>query len=247
VAEVQTCSQTTKKGSQCTRKSVPGASTCGTHGGNEEAEEWIAGLGDGVELVTSDELERAREVRRGVMASIEMTEYSWLLGDSTEKEVSYSAYAVLIEDHPGYRITLEHEPGAIAVQCRCDIRAPRLICDLKGCGKKEDLLPYKWQWKIHNFSMHIQGALYADIVAAVEREGKTAFGWLAHMTSEPYAVRIFTMSDIDRERGRCMVAEGLRRWKHYYDTGDPWLGWPTKLEEVSRPYTVLRQEEEEKE
>ena len=244
VAEIQRCAATKKgDGAQCTRNSVPGASTCKQHGGERELEEWLAGLGDGVELITSEEMERAKCVGVGVKDALSRTGQGWLLSDKAEREVSYFANAVLTDD--GYEITMDDVDSAIPVKSRTDIRATRLICDLKGKARKEALLPRKWAWEIEDYGCHIQGRLYSDVVACVEQEERTEFGWLVHMTEDPFAVRLFTMSDTDRMLGGRAVREGLRRWKHYFDTGDPWLGWPTGLEEVTRPHFIIEREIEE--
>lgn len=228
------------------RKSMVGAVHCHQHGGKQESEEWHAQLPPGTEVIDADEKQQAMELAIGVHLGVARSEYPKIL-DGGAKEVSYCAVAV--PDGDGYRIALDGD--GIIVRARVDIDFPGLCVDLKGVSRLDMLQPRKWAWRILDHGLHIQAALYTDIVAAVnagmsgvsiESNNRPAWGWLVHQTEPPYATRLFQAAEEDIELGRIAVAEALRRWQVYQDTGDAWAGWPTEREVVSMP-RVWKEEE----
>lgn len=237
VAECGQCHGRTKNGTQCSKNAVPGAEHCGIHGGKEEAEEWLDELPEGSQIVTEDEKERAIATANGVRAAVKRSDFDMLL-DGGLREISYVARAHLIEDAPGYRISTEGEDGdgSIIVRGRLDLfyQEYRSAIDVKGMTQSSMMTPRKWRWRIVDYGMHIQAALYMDIIEACTRE-YPLWRWLAHEQSPPYAVRFFGPTQEDIEAGREEIGISLRRWKHYFDTGDSWMGWPTGVETVSRP------------
>ena len=215
------------------RKSMVGATHCHQHGGKQESQEWHDSLPVGTEVIDEDEKTQALELAAGVRASVARSEYPRLL-EGGAREVSYCARAVPTDD--GYRITTDGDEG-IVVRGRVDIDYPGLAVDLKGVSQLEMLLPRKWSWRIHDHGLHIQAALYVDIVEAVTGK-RPVWGWLVHQAAPPYATRLFECSEDDIEDGREAVAIALNRWQTYLETGDPWAGWPTQRETVARPMSV---------
>lgn len=218
------------------RKSMPGAVHCHQHGGKTESSDWLDAIGTDVEVITAEEKAQALETAEGVRASVQRSALPGLL-EAGDREVSYYARAILTSD--GYQVTTEGDEG-IMVKGRVDIDYPGLCVDLKGVGRVDLLQPRKWSWRIHDFGLHIQAALYIDLVEAVTGT-RPLWGWLVHQTTAPYATRLFTADEADIDDGRAAVAEALYRWQEYQETGNAWVGWPTDRETVSMP-GFLREE-----
>jgi hypothetical protein len=217
------------------RRSMVGAVHCHQHGGKQESEEWHAQLPPGTEVIDADEKQQAMELAIGVHWGVGRSEYPKILDGA--KEVSYCAVAM--PDGDGYRIATldlgkDDREFGIVVRARVDIDWPGLCVDLKGVSRLDMLQPRKWAWRILDHGLHIQAALYTDIVEAVTGE-RPVWGWLVHQSAEPYATRLFQAAEEDVEIGRIAVAEALRRWQVYQDNGDAWAGWPTEREVVSMP------------
>jgi len=240
VGKVQQCEGTTTKGAQCSRSSIAGAKHCRQHGGADEAEEWIASLGPDAEVVTSVELDNARAVSEGVRASVARSAFPRLL-DGGDREVSYFARAVPIDEHPGYKMVAEGDAG-IAVKARVDIEHGGLCLDLKGVGDSRHLSPRRWGWRVLDYGLHVQAALYVDIIEAVTGT-LPQWGWLPHESSPPYGTRIFDVDDGDLDGARELIALSLDRWAAYFETGDEWAGWPTDRTTVMVPYRTATEEE----
>lgn len=248
VAECGQCQARTSKGAQCSRNAVPGTNHCHQHGGNEEAELWLASLPPGTEVVTEDELAKARETAEGVRAAVARSDYPGLL-DGGQREVSVFARAILTDEPPGYRLTIEGDEGLL-VCGRFDLLYADLhaIIDVKGAGQTSMLAQRRWSWRIEDYGLHVQAAIYTDlgrVALGLQPEEDMHFTWLAHEQDKPHAARFYDACREDIVSGRSAVAVGLRRWKHYFDTKDPWAGWPRSRETVSRPGYVRDDDPEE--
>jgi hypothetical protein len=103
-----------------------------------------------------------------------------------------------------------------------------LVLDLKGTSRGID--PERWGWLIKDRCLHVQAALYLAILGPLYD-----WAWIAHESEVPYAVRWYDPDPLDLRTGAALVTEGLRRWRAYYEHGDPWEGWPAERTVVPRP------------
>jgi hypothetical protein len=230
VAPVRQCAAVTKSsGAPCRNQAYPGAMHCGVHGGASEAFAFDAEVqAAGKTVVPGDIVDAGRAIIDSVLAS----DYCWVL-ESGGHEITYRAWAIVDSgDLPfGYRIVDEPRDGAIPVQCRLDVEHidRRVIVDLKGVGNRfggrvSPVDPDRFTRKVFADDLHIQAALYLDIVHAVTG-GPWQWRWLAYESEAPFATSLYPPSGETLHYGRLLVGKALRRWAEYYRTGDPWAGW----------------------
>lgn len=158
--------------------------------------------------------------------------------DAGRAEVPFFAHAELL-DGGDYRLSVDG-PG-LEVRGKVDLLLPGVAVDLKGTSQMVD--GNRWGWKVRDMGLHVQAALYLDLIECVEGRVPDLWTWLVHESGPPYAVRLFDADPRDLAQGLRLVAVGLRRWKAFFDTGDEWAGWPVGREVVSIPRK--RGEEEE--
>lgn len=235
------CTAITKKGTQCSKQSVPGSEHCGTHDGAIEAEMWERSLPEGTVIVPEDVMDEAREASAAIRAQL----VRFGLGDLPrvwQTEVPFFATARLTDEAPGYII--EPEGGPIEVRCKIDFMAGSpvsIVGDLKRVARGVDERTFRSVAKAEGY--HVQAALYVDIVKAHTGIAPPWF-WIAHEAVKPWGTIVHEASEADLDKGRKRVNVGLRRWAEYFATGDQWAGWPTEIKTVELPHYQEDDEEE---
>lgn len=251
IAAVQQCTAATKKGVQCSKSSIPGADTCGIHGGHQTAELWRESLGPDVEVIAEDEREKAATAAAAVHEGLARLGYERILSDEmSEKEVSYRGVAFL-DDHGadlGFRVSTDPadlarcEPGGdgLLVQGRVDLELilndQYAIADLKGTQLRHLAREESWAWHVVRSGLDIQAALYSELArAAHDGDAPRSWSWVAYESEPPHALRVFDASPDLLDLGHRRAAEGIRRWIEYRNNSDKWAGWPTQRAAVWSP------------
>jgi len=221
---------------ECRNHSIPGADTCGIHGGHDTAAAWLASLPADTQVIASDDHEAAVACAEGVWAGLERCGLAGAVR-AADHEVSYAAWAIPIDEPPGYRLTCEPEERCdrLLVRGRVDIDlGGRALADLKGTQLRHLATPASWAWHVVHEGLHIQAALYVALVKAATGHD-AGWRWICHEQEAPYSVRIYDADPSMIDLGHLAVAEGLRRWSEYRKNGNPWAGWPTTAETVWSP------------
>jgi hypothetical protein len=198
------CQAETAKGPQCKKAAVRGDDLCSLHGG-----------------VVNDDV-------------ISTVEYKELNDTATAIRNNISRldepFCHLLSGHQS-EVPVFGELDDLEVKGLLDIWHPDVpaIADLKGTA----MLPSvrTWGYRIRDGTGLVQAALYCHI--ARQLTGKqVSWAWLIHESAPPYGVVVYRAKEALIEHGLTLAREGVRRWKHYSETKDPWLGWPTKSEEM---------------
>lgn len=235
VAKTGPCQGKTKKDKPCTKNAEPGSIHCWQHDGREEAEAWRNSLPEGTEVVTQDEVDAATDVGKGVREAIARSDYPDILDDNNPREVTVVAWATVDDD--GYSLSLEETPGAIMVKGRLDLFVTEnmtraMVVDIKGASRPQGTSDRIFRYRVIDSELLVQAKLYTDLIRCCT--GKTApWMWLVHEQSAPYAVRLYRPKPHELAEAQVKIAEGLRRWKEYNETGNAWLGWRTDCATVS--------------
>jgi len=222
---------------ECRNRSIPGANTCGIHGGHDTAAVWLASLPAGTEVIASADHEAAVACAEGVWAGLERCGLARAV-QAAEHEVSYAAWAILIDEPPGYRLTCKPEERCDRLLVRgrvdVDLGGGAALADLKGTQLRHLATPGAWAWHVVHEGLHIQAALYVALAKAATGHD-AGWRWICHEQEAPYSLRIYDADPSLIDLGHLAVAEGLRRWSEYRKNGNPWAGWPTTAEMVWSP------------
>ena len=220
---------------ECRNRSIPGANTCGIHGGHDAAAAWLASLPAGTQVIASADHEAAIACAEGVWAGLKRCGLAGAVR-AADHEVSYAAWAILTDEPPGYRLTCEPGVEGLLVRGRVDIDlgGGRALADLKGTQLRHLMTPKSWAWHVIQEGLHVQAALYVGLAKAATGHD-AGWRWICHEQEAPYSVRVYDADPGLLDLGHLAVAEGLRRWARYRETGNPWAGWPTTAETVWSP------------
>lgn len=233
------CAATTKRGTQCSFQAVPGVTKCSRHGGAEELEEW-ARANPGKVIVEPNAYEAVSDIAQGLERGLKRTygadgkSLSWML---ERAQTERSLFCFARETDNGYELdptTAKYagaasRRGELIVRARVDaiIAENCLALDLKGSSRGID--PRRWSYQIRDYGLHIQAALYCEILRAFTGDD-WAWGWIAHESTRPYAVRVYEAARADLDEGWKLVERGLRRWSMFIEEGTEWAGWPCSID-----------------
>lgn len=237
------CNAVTAKGPQCKKPAVLGATTCATHGGRDEAEEWVASLPAGTEVITAEEREEALEAARRIQEGVSRLDdpYRRIL-DGGDREVTYRAVAIPLA--AGWTMSMDADPNdGLLIHARVDIdhHGRGVIADLKGMMQLP-MTEHAMVQHVTRMGMQIQASLYHWIVQTYTGERLT-WSWLCHESAPPYGVRLYDIGESDLVACRLLVERGLDRWLEAQIHDEGWAGWPTRPTTIRLPPWATGEEE----